>query len=43
MEFIILSLIGLIVLDIAALRWGFDSRDSINSDEWKRRKFWFLG
>jgi hypothetical protein len=43
MEFIILSLIGLIVLDIAALRWGFDSRDSINSAEWERRKFSFLG
>jgi len=43
MEFIILSLIGLIILDITALRWGFDGRDSINSAEWKRRKFSFLG
>jgi hypothetical protein len=48
MQFIILSLIGLIVLDIAALRWVFDSRDSLNSAGlnsagWERRKFSFLG
>ena len=43
MQFIILSLIGLIVIDIAALRWGFDSRDNINSAEWKLRKCSFLG
>ena len=27
-----------IVLDIASLRWGFDSTDRINSLEWKRRQ-----
>ena len=30
MEFIIFLLVGLIVLDLAATRWGFDSRDDIN-------------
>jgi hypothetical protein len=26
-----------IVLDIAALRWGFDSSERVNSCEWERR------
>jgi hypothetical protein len=43
MECIILSFMGLIVLDIAALHWGFDSPESINSAEGKRRKCSFLG
>lgn len=30
----------LIVLDIAALRWGADSRDGVNSLEWERRQSW---
>lgn len=37
MEFAILALI-LIVLDLAALRWGVDSRDGLNSPEWQRRQ-----
>ena len=36
MEFIIL-LVGLIALDILALRWGHDSTDGIDSPEWERR------
>jgi hypothetical protein len=36
MEFIIL-LVGLLVVDILALRWGHDSTDDIASPEWERR------
>jgi hypothetical protein len=38
MEAITVLLIALIVLDIAALRWGVDSTDGINSPEWERRR-----
>lgn len=34
---IIVLLVLLIVLDIAALRWGYDSSDGIESKEWERR------
>jgi hypothetical protein len=27
----------LFTLDFAAMRWGFDSRDGLNSSEWQRR------
>ncbi|MFL5588333.1 MAG: hypothetical protein ACJ797_25195 [Ktedonobacteraceae bacterium] len=40
MEFIIGLLIIVVVLDIAALRWGFDSTDGIKSLEWLRRQEW---
>ncbi len=30
-------LLVLIVFDIAAVYWGVDSRDGINSPEWERR------
>jgi hypothetical protein len=37
--FIILYIvIALIILDIAALRWGVDSSDGIDSHEWRRRQ-----
>jgi hypothetical protein len=36
MESFIISLNVLIVLDLAALRWSFDSRDGIDSHEWER-------
>ncbi len=39
MEFITFLLVGLIVLAIAALRWGFDSRDGVNSAEWGRKRY----
>ncbi len=32
-----------IVLDIAALRWGFDSSEYMNSCEWERRAQWHSG
>lgn len=36
MEFAIFVL-ALILLDLAAWRWGVDSRESLNSPEWERR------
>ncbi|HEX7733569.1 MAG TPA: hypothetical protein VF458_01855 [Ktedonobacteraceae bacterium] len=30
-------LLVIIVLDIAAWRWGIDSRDTLNSPEWGKR------
>ncbi len=33
-------LIALIVLNIAARRWGANSSDGIGSPEWKRRQDW---
>lgn len=32
--------VALILLNIAAWRWGINSRDSINSEEWERRRTW---
>ena len=32
-----------IVLDITALRWGFDSLEHVNSREWERRVHWHSG
>jgi len=42
MELAITLLLIIIVLDIVALRWGHDSRDSLESTEWERRKGWYL-
>lgn len=32
---------ALIVLALAALRWGASSPDGIDSPEWQRRKQWY--
>ena len=38
---LIFIIILFVLLDVIALRWGADSRDTINSLEWKRYKeFW---
>jgi hypothetical protein len=42
MELLIIALIVLIALDLASLRWGFDSRDWIDSREWERRSSTFF-
>lgn len=34
---IVYFLLLIILLDLAALRWGIDSRDNIDSHEWMRR------
>ena len=36
----IVLLIMLVVLDLVALRWGFDSRDEVEGPEWERRRAW---
>ena len=38
METIFVLLIALFVLDLAAHKWGFNSRDDSNSPEWERRE-----
>ena len=38
---IIIILIALIALALAALRWGVNSTDGINSTEWERRRRWY--
>ena len=35
--FILIVLI-LLIFDMMALRWGYDSRDGIDSEEWERRQ-----
>jgi hypothetical protein len=40
--FLLVLFLLIVLLDIAALRWGYDSRDSINGAEWKRRQAWLL-
>jgi len=37
MDPFIISLVILVALDLAVLRWGFDSRDGIDSHEWEWR------
>jgi hypothetical protein len=36
----LIILLLLIVLGIASMRWGYDSRDKIDSPEWLRRQAW---
>jgi hypothetical protein len=38
---LIFLVVLLVALDIAALRWGCDSSDGVNSPEWERRQRWF--
>jgi hypothetical protein len=38
MEIILFLLAALIVLDLAAWKWGVDSGDGIDSPEWERRQ-----
>ena len=40
MSILFFLLTTLLVLDIAACRWGATSSDGINSPEWKRRQDW---
>src|SRR6185503_16654591 len=36
----VIVVIGLLVLAVAAWRWGFDSTDGLDSPEWERRRAW---
>jgi hypothetical protein len=38
---IIIILIAQIALALAALRWGINSTDGINSSEWEHRQRWY--
>ena len=38
MEILLVILLPLIVLDLAARRWGVNSTEDFNSPEWSRRK-----
>jgi hypothetical protein len=38
---VIIILIALIAFALAALRWGVNSTDGINSPEWERRQNWY--
>lgn len=38
MFIVIIAIVLFIALDIAALRWGFNSRDGLESEEWERRR-----
>ena len=42
MTALLIIFILFILLDVAALRWGCDSRDDINNAEWTRRQAWLL-
>ena len=37
MEIIVILLILLVAFNVATFLWGFDSRDGVDSPEWKRR------
>lgn len=41
MGILLILLVSLILLNIAALRWGHDSTDKIESLEWERRRNWY--
>lgn len=38
METIVILFMALLVLDVAAWRWGFERRDTRNSVEWDQRR-----
>jgi hypothetical protein len=40
METLLILMMLVIALDIASLRWGFDSTEKIDSPEWERLVAW---
>ena len=40
MAILLVILLALIVLDLAARRWGVDSSEDFNSSEWSKREEW---
>ncbi|MBA2396566.1 MAG: hypothetical protein H0V70_27900 [Ktedonobacteraceae bacterium] len=42
MPILIIAFVLFVLLDIAAMLWGYDSRDGIDSAEWVRRQEWQL-
>ena len=41
MTLLFMLMLALVVLSIAASRWGATSSDGVNSSEWERRQQWF--
>jgi hypothetical protein len=41
MGILFLLILAVVVLIIAAYRWGANSSDGVNSSEWERRQRWF--
>ena len=37
---VVCLIFSLVALDVAALLWGADSRDGLESPEWERRRTW---
>jgi hypothetical protein len=37
---LVFILLGLVLLDLAAMRWGADSVEGVDNGEWSRRKYW---
>jgi len=33
-------IVGLAIFGVIALRWGYDSREPLDSPEWERRQRW---
>jgi hypothetical protein len=42
METLLILILLVVVVDIASLRWGYDSTEKIDSPEWERRVAWRL-
>lgn len=42
METLLILIMLIVALDIASLRWGYDSTEKIDSPEWERRTAWRL-
>ncbi len=42
MMILLVASVLFVLLDIAAILWGYDSRDGIDSAEWVRRQEWQL-
>ena len=40
METLLIVVMQFIVLDIASLRWGYDSTEKLDSLKWERRVAW---
>ena len=40
MFLVLILLLCILILDLTAIRWGYDSRDRLNSKEWERRRHW---
>lgn len=36
----LMFILAVVILAVAALLWGADSRDTVDSCEWERRKLW---